>query len=150
MRIIADEMISPKIVRTVSNTVLSSGLIFDSVYTAKLTGKPDEDWIMTFARAGGNVFISADQRMLKREALLQGIADTGLIGIYLPSKWAESPRDVQLAYFIHWWRKIEVTISEATLGSAWVVPRGLGGGELRQHKAMENVQVRKQIPTRQV
>jgi hypothetical protein len=147
LRIIADEMISPKIVRTVSDTVLSSGLIFDSVYHAKLTGKPDEDWIMTFARAGGNVFISADQRMLKREALLQGIADTGLIGIYLPSMWAASPRDTQLAYFIHWWRKIEATISATTLGSAWVVPRGLGGGELRQHKAMENVQVRKTTPT---
>jgi len=93
LRIIADEMVSPKIVRTISDTVLTSGWLFESVITAKLRGRPDEDWIMAFARSGGNVFVSADQKMLKREALLSGISETGLIGIYLPSAWAGQRRD---------------------------------------------------------
>lgn len=143
MRLIADEMVSPKIVRTISDTVLSSGWIFESVITANLRGKPDEDWIMTYARAGGNVFISADQKMLKREALLSGIAETGLIGIYLPSAWAGQRRDEQLAHFIHWWVKIEETVRSSTSGAAWVVPKGLGGSDLRQHKVMKNGQIRK-------
>lgn len=129
-------MISPKIVRIVSETVLSSGWIFESVITANLRGRADEDWIMTYARSGGNVFISADQKMLKREALLRGISETGLIGIYLPSAWAGQRRDQQLAHFVHWWVKIEQAIQDASSGSAWVVPRGLGDSDLRQHKAM--------------
>jgi hypothetical protein len=136
-------MISPKIVRTISETVLSSGWIFESVITANLRGKPDEDWIMTYARSGGNVFISADQKMLKREALLKGIAETGLVGVYLPSAWAGQRRDEQLAHFIHWWVKIEETITSATSGSAWVVPKGLGGSDLRQHKVMQDGKIKK-------
>ena len=143
MRIIADEMVSPKIVRTISDTVLTSGWLFESVITAKLRGRPDEDWIMAFARSGGNVFVSADQKMLKREALLSGISETGLIGIYLPSAWAGQRRDEQLTHFIHWWIKIEATIQAATSGSAWVVPKGLGTGELRQHKVMRNGRIQK-------
>jgi len=143
LRLIADEMISPKIVRIVSETVLSPDWIFESVITANLRGKPDEDWIVTFARSGGNVFISADQRMLKRDAMLQGIAETGLVGIYLPSAWAGQRRDEQLAHFIHWWVKIEETIQASTSGSAWVVPRGLGGGDLRQHKVMADGRLKK-------
>ena len=139
MRVIADEMISHHIVRIISDTILRPEWQFDSVYHAKLRGRADEDWIMSFARSEGNAIISADQKMLKRETLLQAISDTGLIGIYLPSTFAGARKDEQIAYFSHWWRKIEAKIEEASLGTAWVVPRGLGGGELREHKVTRNV-----------
>lgn len=141
-------MISPKIVRTVSETVLSPGWVFESVITASLRGKPDEDWVSTFARTGGNVFISADQRMLKREGLLRRISDTGLVGIYLPGVWGGLRRDEQLAYFVHWWRKIEQAAMDSCPGTAWVIPRGLGGGELRQHKVMKYVKSAQKISAR--
>lgn len=136
MRIIADEMISPRIVRTISDTVLRASWQFDSVFTANLRGQADEDWIMSFARSEGHAIVSADQKMLKREALVQSISETGLIGIYLPAVWAGQQRDQQLAYFVHWWRKIEQKIEAASLGTAWIVPRGMGGGELREHHVM--------------
>ena len=127
-------MISPKIVRVVSETILETSWQFDTVYTAKLTGQADEDWIMAFARSGGNVIISADQKMLKRDTLVRRISDTGLIGVYLPSFYAGLKRDEQLAYFVHWWKKIEEQITKASSGSVWLVPKGLGGGDIRQHK----------------
>lgn len=133
MRIISDEMISPKIVRVVANTILKADWQLDSVYNANLTGKADEDWIATFARIGGHAFISGDRKMLKRKALLAQISSTGLIGIYLPTFFAGAKREQQLAYFIHWWKKIEVQIENASPGTAWIVPKGMGGGELRQH-----------------
>lgn len=149
MRIIADEMISPKIVRVLSETVLRSDWQLSSVYNANLQGQADEDWVMAFARSGGNVFVSADQKMLKREALVSSIAATGLVGIYLPPVWAGQKRDQQLAYFVHWWRAIEEKIDAASSGTAWIVPRGLGGGELREHPITRNAE-KKPTATRRV
>ena len=91
----------------------------------------------------GSRSISADQKMLKRESLLEGISETGLVGIYLPSAWAGQRRDEQLAHFIHWWVKIEETITSSTSGAAWVVPKGLGGSDLRQHKVMKDGKIKK-------
>lgn len=139
-------MISPRIVRTVSDNVLSRGWIFESVFDASLRSKADEDWIMSFARSGGNAIISADQKMLKRLALIRAISETGLIGIYLPNTWASQRRDEQLAYFIHWWRKIEVAAASASKGTAWIAPRGMGGGNLRQHK-VEKTERKRSIAT---
>lgn len=126
-------MISPKIVRVVRETVLKPNWQLDSVFSAKLRGQADEDWIMSFARSGGHALISADQKMLKRDTLIQCISETGLIGIYLPPSWAGLRGDAQLAYFIHWWRKIEDKIEAASLGTAWIVPKGIGKGEIREH-----------------
>lgn len=131
MRLIADEMFSPKIIRTISETFLRANWRFESVHNANLQGRADEDWIATFARTGGNVLISGDRAMLKRTELIKQISDTGLIGIYLPSKWAQSKRNEQMSYCLYWWPKIEALILDASPGSIWLTPNGHGGGELR-------------------
>lgn len=133
MRIIADEMISPKIVRHISKTFLRSNWRFDTIKSANLAGRADEDWIATFARTGGNAIISGDRAMLSRQALVQQISDTGLIAIYLPSKWAQSGRDYQSAYCIYWWSKIEQAIQNFAPGSILMTPNGMGKGELRPY-----------------
>lgn len=143
MRVIADEMISPKIVRAVSDTVLRANWRFESVHNANLRGQADEDWVMAFARSSGHAIISADQKMLKRPTLIRRIAETGLIGIYLPSVWAGQRRDEQLAYIVYWWRKIEEKIEAASVGTAWVVPRGMARGEIHEHKVMREASVRR-------
>ena len=86
MRLIADEMVSPKIVTAISKNFLHSNWRLDSIYTANLSGRADEDWVATFARKGGNVIISGDRAMLKRSELIHQISSTGIIAIYFPSK----------------------------------------------------------------
>jgi hypothetical protein len=126
-------MISPKIVSTVSGTILSSSWTFDSVFKANLRNRADEDWISTFARTGGNAIISGDRAMLKRPELLKQISSTGLIALYLPAKWSSSTRDYQLAYFIYWWKKMEATIIDSAPGAAWIIPSGMKNGIPRQY-----------------
>lgn len=140
-------MISPKIVRTVSDTVLRADWRFESVHNANLRGQADEDWVTAFARSSGQAIISADQKMLKRPTLVRRIAETGLIGIYLPSVWAGQRRDEQLAYIVYWWRKIEETIGAASAGTAWVVPRGIARGEIQEHKVMRAANTRRKGST---
>lgn len=132
MRLIADEMISPKIVAVVGETILRPGWELYSVYSLQMQGSVDEDLVTHFCSIGGRGLVSADQQMLKRESLIRAISETGLVGIYLPSFYAGLRRDEQLAYFVHWWKKIEIKIEEANPGTAWIVPRGLGGGEIRE------------------
>ena len=148
MRIIADEMISPKIVRVISETLLRTNWRFDTIETANLRGRADEDWIATFARTGGNALISGDRAMLKRTALVKQISDLGLTGVYLPSKWANSRGNVQLAYCSYWWKTIEDTLEQCTPGSVWLTPSGMGSGELRQYVDKKAVERAKQEANR--
>jgi hypothetical protein len=126
-------MISPKIVKVISDTFLRSNWQFDYVHNANLNGRADEDWIATFARTGGNAIISGDRAMLKRPELVRQISQTGITAVYLPSKWAQSRREHQMAYCLHWWRRIETHIEESTPGTVLICPNGMGIGDLREH-----------------
>lgn len=143
-------MFSPKIVRAISEDFLRPNWRFDTTKSANLNGRADEDWIATFARSGGNALISGDRAMLKREKLVSQISATGLIAIYLPSKWSQSRGHEQMAYCMWWWKKIESTIIQATPGSVWITPNGLAGGELRQHVDTRAVKRAKQEANRKV
>ena len=143
-------MFSPKIVRHISETFLRANWRFDTIQSANLRGRADEAWIATFARSGGNAIISGDRAMLKRLELVRQISETGLIGIYLPSKWSQSRAHEQMAYCIYWWKKIEETINQSTPGSVWLTPNGMGSGELRQHQDKKAIKRARQEANRQI
>jgi hypothetical protein len=126
-------MISPKIVRQIAENFLSPNWQFDTVRSANLNGRADEDWIATFARTGGNAIISGDRAMLDREALVSQISQKGLIAIYLPSKFSQAGRNYQMSYCVYWWEKIEMAIAEASPGSILLSPNGMGAGDLRPY-----------------
>ena len=127
-------MVSPKIVREISQNFLRSNWQFNSVYSANLDNRADEDWISTFARTGGNAIISGDRAMLKRQELVHQISKTGIVAVYLPSKWAQARRNFQMAYCIYWWEKIESQIADSAPGTAWLAPNGMVKGQLVQYK----------------
>lgn len=143
-------MFSPKIVRVISETLLRANWRFDTIETANLRGRADEDWIATFARTGGNAIISGDRAMLKREALVKQISDLGVTAIYLPAKWSQSKGNVQLAYCSYWWKAIEDTLSAAAPGSIWLAPNGMGSGELRPYVDKKAIKRAKQEANRQI
>ncbi len=134
MRLIGDEHIAPKIVTAVCEIALSRSWAFDTV----VKGSPysaieDEDWIAAFSRDGGDCVVSADREMLKRATFLQKITQTGLILVCLPKDYAEGRRQFQAAKMLYWWPKIEECVANSERGKIWIVPKGLGGGELREY-----------------
>lgn len=139
MIVIADEHVSPKIVRSVREIALRRGWRLENVSGSDLCSREDEDWIEAFASAGGRAILSADRAMLRRPTLIQKISDLGVMGIYLPSEWAAATRQYQAAHILYWWPKIEATIETGTLGSAWIVPKGFNSGDLRLHAGKGSV-----------
>lgn len=133
MNIIGDEHLSPRIIRAVCEIALRKGWRLEKVVGSALCNREDEDWVEAFAESGGNAIVSADRAMLKRPTLIKKISDLGLIGIYLPSEWAEARRQYQAAHILFWWPKIEQTIETSAPGSAWIVPKGFNSGDLRLH-----------------
>ena len=87
MKLIADEHVSPKIVRAVCEIALARTCSLASIVKgAPYVWTEDEDWIERFAKDGGNGILSADRRMLKRPNLVQLMTDHDLVGIFLPAE----------------------------------------------------------------
>jgi hypothetical protein len=68
--------------------------------------------------------------MLARPHQLRAIANSGLIGVFLSSRWAEAKRTVQAAQVLFWWPTIEETIRNSAPGSCWRVPFSFVGSAL--------------------
>lgn len=133
MKIIADEHISPRIVYAVSEIALRRQWSLESVRGSAYQGRKDEDWVSAFAKGGGNVILSADRRMLRRPTMISKITQLNLIEVFLPSEWAESRRHFQASHILYWWPHIEKCIEESDAGAGWMVPKGLGSGEIRRY-----------------
>lgn len=134
MKLIADEHVSPKIVREVCEIALTqSDFSFVSIIgSSHYQGNTDEDWIDRFAQDGGHGILSADRNMLKRPTLIKKITDHGIIAAFLPSEWANSRRAFQASHILYWWPEIEKRFQTAEKGTSWLVPKGFGTGDLRQ------------------
>lgn len=127
MKLIGDEHVSPRIIRALHDLALNqkstAGWTMESARD-HFAGSEDEDWVVEFARAGGDGLISADREMLKRHTLIQRIAETGVIGVYVGGAWATADRVRQAAHLLYWWPKIRETFATSERGSAWIVPSG--------------------------
>ncbi len=134
MKLIGDEHISPKIVKAVCEIALNRAWTFEAITkTSPYVATEDEDWVVRFAKTGGNCVLSSDRNMLKRDTFIQKITQTDLILIYMPADYAEGRRQYQAAKILYWWPKIEICIARSDPGRVWLVPKGMGGGDLREY-----------------
>ncbi|WP_146149180.1 hypothetical protein [Nitratireductor sp. StC3] len=142
MKLIADEHVSPKIVRAVCEMALSRRTfsLETVIGNGDFSGQDDEDWVARFAKSGGHGLLSADRRMLRRPTLIKQITDTGLVAIFLPAEWANSRCAYQASHILYWWPVIESHFQTVQKGTAWIVPKGHGTGELRQYVGRERSQ----------
>lgn len=92
----------------------------------------DETWIPRFVAEGGRVILSADRKIMARPHQLKALIDGGLIGVFLPAKWAESRGHAQAAHLLWWWPKIEAAIRLSGAGQCWRVPPDFGEGALEE------------------
>jgi hypothetical protein len=132
VRIVADEHLSPRILRAVQDIALprNDSIILESVRHSDLIGSEDEYWIERVAASGGNGILSGDRRMLKRPRILTIIRDSGLIAVMLPAVWSNANRTFQAAFVLYWWPAIQKTFQDGETGSIWTVPDGFGHGPL--------------------
>lgn len=106
MKICADEHVSPRIVQAI-RPVLHANWSIISILEEKFAGNSDIYWITQFSQNGGDVILSADRDFLNKMPLVEAISNTGLKMIHLPRRWARSPRHLQAAHILRWWKKIE-------------------------------------------
>ena len=118
--------------RAVQLLTLSVGWELTHVRDMHEARTPDETWMPRFAAEGGHAFLSADRKMLGRPHQIAAIAESGLIAIFLSSKWAEAKRHEQAANIIWWWPRIESTIASARPKQCFRVPIHFGAGTLEE------------------
>jgi hypothetical protein len=124
LKVRADENVSIRIVRAVRDIALSQGWELSHVREHHESRTLDETWLPRFAQESGNAILSADRKMLARPNQIRAIAATGLVGIFLPRRWAESRRHIQAAHILYWWPRIEETIASSAKSACWRVPFG--------------------------
>lgn len=122
MKVRADEHVSRKIVRAISDLALSDGWELTHVRDLHERRTADETWIPRFAADGGKAILSGDRKIRSRPNQIKSIRDSGLICIFLPSEWASSRRAIQAAFLIYWWSKIEFKILQSQPTDCWLVP----------------------------
>ncbi|HMK88936.1 MAG TPA: hypothetical protein VK446_04790 [Methylocystis sp.] len=134
MKIRADEHISPKLIRAVQSIALSVGWELTHVRDFNSARTADETWIPRFVAEGGQAILSADRKIMARPHQLNALIDGRLIGVFLPSKWAEARGHAQAAHLLWWWPRIEAAISSSKVGQCWRVPYDFGEGAVEEIK----------------
>lgn len=134
MKIIADEMISSKIVNIINSVETRRNFKFVSVIGSAYQSRPDVDWIDAFSQDGGKGILSADRKMLRKKSLIRGISKLGLTAIYLPHNWANSRIYKQAAYILFHWPFILENFSKSPKGTIWTASKGFSELKLKQVK----------------
>lgn len=111
MKVRADEHVSTEIVRAVRAMALNPGWELTSVVEVGDRSSQDVHWITKFASEGGHAIISGDTDFLKRPHQVLAVNRTGMRVIHMPAKWSSARCDLQAAFVLLWWRRIERTIS---------------------------------------
>lgn len=124
MKLCADEHVSPVIVRIIKDVCLDPAHEFIHVEDIDCKATPDQTWVRVFAANGGQVVVSADEKMTRRHAELVAIADCGLKLIVLPHQFPNSKRHLQAAFMCHHWPSIETTLSDGHNSRFWKVRWG--------------------------
>jgi len=108
LKIRADEHVSPKIVAAIREIGLKGGdWEVSSVIEVGASGSEDAHWITAFSQHGGDAILTADADFVKRPPQVKAVFDTGLKVIHLPGKWGNSSGDIQAAFMLMWWSRIE-------------------------------------------
>lgn len=134
MKIRADEHIAPGIVTSVRDMGLTdSTWEFSSVRLAGQSGQSDQHWITEFANLGGEAILSADTDFFRKPPQIQAVFNTGIRVIHLPPKWGQSSGDLQAAFILLWWRRIEKTLTAMNARECYRPPWNIKtDGELKR------------------
>jgi predicted nuclease of predicted toxin-antitoxin system len=132
VKVRADEHVAPKIVRALKEVSLSPGWELSHVRDSHGARTADETWVPKFASEGGRAIITADANMLKRPHQILAIQQSGVIGLILPSVWAQSKRHVQASSLIYFWPEIEACFTAGAPGEFWRIPTHLHRGPLEK------------------
>ena len=133
MKIRADEHISVKVLRAVREVVLKDGIDLSHVNEKGQSGHSDVHWTTAFANDKGRAVLTSDKGFIKGPQR-KAIEATGLQVILLPKKWAESLANVQAAFILYWWSKIEKAVASGRDSDIWILRWGFNEkGELNKH-----------------
>lgn len=126
MKVAFDENIPIGMVR-VFQTLAAEGQILEAeIHYAgdyRPTGeRGDENWIVRFAKDGGNVIVSGDERMRSLPQERAALAQTGMITFFFDSQWSSKNFFVKAAMLLNWWPKIMDVAKNSEPGQCWQIP----------------------------
>ena len=134
MKIRADEHISIKVIRAVREVVLKDGIDLSHVQEIGQRGHSDVNWTTAFRNEKGTAVLTADKGFIKGPQR-KAIEATGLQVILLPKKWAESLANVQAAFILFWWSKIEKAVESGKNSEIWTIHWGFSEeGQIKRHQ----------------
>ena len=124
MKILLDEHITPRVASAVQSLTNAErrGWEIESIRGSSYQSTEDEHWVQLFAKSGGNAFVSADRRMLKRESFLIELHSTALTAVFLPRYWQQQRLHLQAAFILRYWDYIVERADNGEAGSCFKLP----------------------------
>lgn len=138
MKVIFDEMISPKIPKAIEALGIKDSWEYCSVRNL-YQGIEDISWITDFSRNNGNVIISGDANIHNKPHQLLALHNAGLISFFMEGQWCSQQLHTQAAHIIKWWPAIKNRAEKSEKGTSWTVPFRWTLSELEQKKIPEKL-----------
>jgi PIN like domain len=121
LKIRLDENIANRIALAVMK-IAENRAGFEVSFVRHGEGKPDPDWIKSFANDGGTAIVSGDHDILQHWPNLIAYTESGLISFFPPKAYQELKAFGRAAFIIRWWPAIIEKIKISKPGDRWRLP----------------------------
>lgn len=82
----------------------------------------DAPWVKRYAKAGGQVIISGDQKMRSKPGEREALVQAGMVVFFFDPAWNHMRFCDKCAMLLHWWEAILETAKGAPRPSFWRIP----------------------------
>ncbi len=82
----------------------------------------DVHWVRRFAKAGGGVVVSGDNKIRANLHEQAAFLQAGMITFFFDARWNQMPLNSKSAMLMQWWPTIVTKIAESKPGDFWEIP----------------------------
>jgi hypothetical protein len=102
----------------------------------------EETWVPRFVAEGGQGILSADRKMMARPHQIVALIESGVVGVFLSSQWAEAKRHAQASQLLWCWPRIDAAFAASKPRQYWKVPYDFGEGAKIEEVSLNYLQAR--------
>lgn len=111
-----------KFKRLVQAKVVSAADYAPSLEEIKEAGKSDVNWIVPYAKAGGQVIVSGDGMMRQRPHERLALVQANMVVFFFDRSWNNEAFWAKCSLLLRWWPMMIEAAKAAPTPSFWVVP----------------------------
>lgn len=102
--------------------IVSAAEYAPSLDEIRASGKSDVPWIVSYARAGGQVVLSGDVKMRQRPHERLALVQAGMVVFFFDRSWNNQCFWKKCSLLLHWWPNLVGVAATAPSPSFWQVP----------------------------